>query len=369
MPQPAPHKPVDYSKFDNLTDSDEDESTDAAFTPSQLGLVRESLPEWDQSRTESCDCENCRAKAEAAERAASSMAKSQSSSKASIPQTPGSPGNFDWGKALGTSAKAKIAEGKATRTHGLDENTHRFGTESGDHSSHSAMHGNFSANGHASTGRQSSQGMSPSSNGNTDLALSPTRASAARLALHEDFARTYLAREGFSHNVVCNVLDRLELSKNSGSGESPDEACVRIFSELRIPFDQHAMSKFIANPPDQSSKGKKKQASPKLLRGPGNSRSNHATKPDPDAFKAALAKHGFTGGLLAAHLLFAHWSCKLHSNQTLLTCPISAASKIPCTLLAGLSVCPRACSLFAQRPITQQWPAFHLCSSHDDHNI
>jgi len=231
VPQPASHKPVDYSKFDNLTDSDEDESPDTAFTPSQLGL-----PEWDQTRTESCDCENCRAKAEAAERAASSMAKSQSSSRASIPQTPGSPGTFDWGKALGASAKAKIAEGKATRTHGLDENTYRFGAESGEHGSHSAMNGHSSsANGHSSTGRQSSQGTSSSSNGNTDLALSPTRASAARLALHEQFARTYLTKEGFSHNVVCNVSDRLELFKNSGSGESPDEACVRIFSELRIP--------------------------------------------------------------------------------------------------------------------------------------
>jgi len=295
VPQPAPHKPVDYSKFDNLTDSDEDESPDTAFTPSQLGL-----PEWDQTRTESCDCENCRAKAEAAERAASSMAKSQSSSRASIPQTPGSPGTFDWGKALGASAKAKIAEGKATRTHGLDENTYRFGAESGEHGSHSAMNGHSSsANGHSSTGRQSSQGTSSSSNGNTDLALSPTRASAARLALHEQFARTYLTKEGFSHNVVCNVSDRLELFKNSGSGESPDEACVRIFSELRIPFDRHAMTKYIANPPSESSTGKKKQASPKLPpRGPSNSRSKHATKPDPDAFKAALAKHGFTGGLL-----------------------------------------------------------------------
>ncbi|KAL0043335.1 hypothetical protein WJX79_001721 [Trebouxia sp. C0005] len=55
VPQPAPHKPIDYSKFDNLTDSDEDDSTDTAFTPSHLGL-----PEWDQTRTESCDCENCR---------------------------------------------------------------------------------------------------------------------------------------------------------------------------------------------------------------------------------------------------------------------------------------------------------------------
>ena len=364
MPQPAPHKPVDYSKFDNLTDSDEDESTDTAFTPSQLGL-----PEWDQTRTESCDCENCRAKAEAAERAASSMAKSQSSSRASIPQTPGSPGNFDWGKALGASAKAKIAEGKATRTHGLDDNTYRFGAESGHHGSHSATNGNsFLANGHASTGRQSSQGMSSSSNGNTDLALSPTRASAARLALHEDFARTYLAKEGFSHNVICNVLDRLELFKNSGSGESPDEACVRIFSELRIPFDRHAMSKYIANPPDQSSKGKKKQGSPKLPpRGPSNSRSKHATKPDPDAFKAALAKHGFTGGLPCILCsLIVH--CKLHSNPSLLPCPVSAASKIPPTLLASLSVCPFACSLFAQTCITRSWPELHLCSSHDDRN-
>ncbi len=258
------------------------------------------LPEWDQTRTESCGCENCRAKAEAAERAASSMAKSQSSSKPSVPQTPGSPGKFDFGKALGASAKAKNAEGKATRTHGLDENTYRFGAESGDHSSHSAMNGNFSpANGRSSTGRQSSQGTSSSSNGNghSDLALSPTRGSAARLALHEEFARTYLTKEGFPHNVVCNVLDRLELFKNSGSGESPDEACVRIFSELRIPFDRHAMTKYIANPPSESSKGKKKQASPKLPPcGPSNSRSKHATKPDPDAFKAALAKHGLTGG-------------------------------------------------------------------------
>ncbi|KAL0045650.1 hypothetical protein WJX82_000668 [Trebouxia sp. C0006] len=244
VPQPAPHKPVDYSKFDNLTDSDEDESPNTVFTSAQMGT-------------------------------------------------------FDWGKALGASAKAKIAEGKATRTHGLDENTYRFGAESGEHGSHSAMNGHSSsANGHSSTGRQSSQGTSSSSNGNTDLALSPTRASAARLALHEEFARTYLTKEGFSHNVVCNVLDRLELFKNSGSGESPDEACVRIFSELRIPFDRHAMTKYIANPPSESSKGKKKQASPKLPpRGPSNSRSKHATKPDPDAFKAALAKHGFTASV------------------------------------------------------------------------
>ena len=111
-----------------------------------------------------------------------------------------------------------------------------FGAESGDHGSHSAVNGHSSsASGHSNTGRQSSQDTSSSSNRNTDLALSPTRASAARLALHEEFARTYLAKEGFSHNVICNVLDRLELFKNSGSGESPDEACVRIFSELRIP--------------------------------------------------------------------------------------------------------------------------------------
>ena len=344
MPQPAPHKPVDYSKFDNLIDSDEDGSTAAAFTPSQPGL-----PEWDQTRRESCDCENCRTKAEAQERAASSMARSQSSSKASFPQTPGLPGKFDWGKALGASAKAKIAEGKATRTHGLDENTHRFGTASGDHSSNSAMNGNFfSANGHSSTERQSSQGISPRSNGNTDLALSPTRASAARLAVHEEFARTYLAREGFSHNVICNVLDRLELFKNSASGESPDEACVRIFSELRIPFDRHAMSKYIANPPAESSNGKKKQASPKLLpRGPSNSRSKHATKPDPDAFKAALAKHGLTGRLSCIPFV-----CPLlmqAAKRSLFPCPVSAAAKILCTVLAGLSLGPRACSLFAQQ--------------------
>ena len=324
MPQPAPHKPIDYSKFDNLTDSDEDDSTDTAFTPSHLGL-----PEWDQTRTESCDCENCRVKAEAADRAASSMARSQSSSKASIPQTPGLPGKFDWGKALGASAKAKIAEGKASRTHGLDENTYRFGAESGDLSSRSGMNGNpFSANGHSSTGRQSSQGTSPSVNGNTDLALSPTRASAARLALHEQFARTYLAKQGVSHNVICDVLDRLQLIKNSGSGESPDEACVRVFSELRIPFDRHAMSKYIVNPPDQSSKGKNKQASPELPpRGPSNSRSQHATKPDPDAFKAALAKHGFTGELLAVHPLFAHCSCKLQSNQSFSAVPYISCLK------------------------------------------
>jgi len=158
----------------------------------------------------------------------------------------------------------------------------------------------------------------------------------------------YLAREGFSHNVICNVLDRLELFKNSGSGESPDEACVRIFSELRIPFDRHAMSKYIANPPAESSNGKKKQASPKLLpRGPSNSRSKHATKPDPDAFKAALAKHGLTGRLSCIPFV-----CPLlmqAAKRSLFPCPVSAAAKILCTVLAGLSLGPRACSLFAQQ--------------------
>lgn len=289
LPKPPAHKPVDYSKFDNLTDSDEDGSMDAAFTPSQLGF-----PEWGQTQTESCDCEHCRARAEAAERASAAISH-PSSSKAAVLQAPESPPVFDFGKAFGASSKSKIVEGKATRTHGLNENTHRFQKPTSNHSRHHATNGNSSlASGHSNAGKQSSQVVLPGSHGESDIALSSSHASKPSLSLHEEFARLYLAKLGVPFAVTCSVLDRLKELQHSACGEEPDAALVRVFSEHHIPLDSHELAMFLNKPPEKvKGKGKGKQGSPKLpLR---NSRSNHTAKPDPEGFMAALAKHGFTG--------------------------------------------------------------------------
>lgn len=277
-----------------MDDSDDDDTEHGVFTPSELGF-----PEPDSTNAD-CECEHCQARAEAAKRTAASATRLQASSNRAPSQqqlTPGSPG-FNFSKALGESAKVKIAEGKASRTHGLDENTHPFHASSGDHSWHSAMNGmeasssHATANGHTKSEKQSSQVSK--SKGNSDSAVS--RASGSPLDVHRGFVCDYLAGQGYPHAVTCNVLERLELFRDSASGESADEAIVRIFGELRIALDPKELIAYAASP-DIGSNQEKKQSSPRGKQQQRNGRSKHETKPDPDAFKAALAKHGFTGSL------------------------------------------------------------------------
>lgn len=253
------------------------------YTPSQLGM-----PDWSQGQSSKpeCECEHCRAQAEAVERSAAKAARASNSSNNSSFQMapPGTPG-FDYSKALGDSTKAKIAEGKATRIHSLVENTHPFEALASGH----AMNGTSSssvgpaANGHVKSGQVKSSKRKTSKEDFEDIS---------------GFIRHYLAGLGYSaaSPVTCNALDRLEWYKESASSETDTEAIVRIFDELRIPMDTKALVAYTTGA--YSSRYKQRPSSPRSKQQQQHTaKSKHASKPDPEAFKAALAKHGFTANI------------------------------------------------------------------------
>ena len=67
---PARYRPIDYSKFDNLLDSDEE--SEHAYTPADLGIG--NIPLGRTEAEDMCACTRCHGWAEAAEQAAAGAA-------------------------------------------------------------------------------------------------------------------------------------------------------------------------------------------------------------------------------------------------------------------------------------------------------
>ena len=118
---------------------------------------------------------------------------------------------------------------------------------------------------------------------------------------YRSFIQKYLNDCDYPPMVVCNVLERFEGSTQSG--EPPELAVARIFHELSIPVDCTRLDFASVQGSLKESKGKEESptASKKKQESPSSrQRQSHPeSKPppgmaaDPEAFKAALAKHGF----------------------------------------------------------------------------
>lgn len=73
-----PYKPMDYSKFDKLLDSDSDEESEQAYTPAELGPGSVPYGRTDLEPEPGCPCVPCQHKVEAAKQAAAAAAHAES---------------------------------------------------------------------------------------------------------------------------------------------------------------------------------------------------------------------------------------------------------------------------------------------------
>ena len=289
LAKPASYKPIDYSKFDNLLDSDEE--SEHAYTPADLGLgdmpVGRSEAEGEEC---GCACVHCRERAAAAEEAALAAAaaeKQRSNSSKSVAIHTSSKSNFDWGKAFKSqSVKSKIVEGRANHAHGIEDSTQQFpvsflgekdvakGTGAAQKQSNSAK-----------PVRKSDHGKAAKSIASNELSDSDWRPD-----LHPtfdiccDFVRMHLPEHGCSDDVVRKVVKKLTLLKESKSTREPMVALVSIFAEHRLGFDSAdliAYGKKLMNDRKQQQNGRKQQQKPK-----------DAHLPDPLGFQALMEKQG-----------------------------------------------------------------------------
>ena len=290
LAKPASYKPIDYSKFDNLFDSDEE--SEHAYTPADLGLGDIPLGETEAEDEErGCTCVHCRERAEAAQEAAAAAAaaaaeKQRSNSSQSVAVHSSSKSKFDWGKAFNKdqSVKAKIAEGKANRAHGIEDSTLRFPVSipceknvakgSGDAHKASSSAKSLKMSGHSKGPK------SIASNELSDPDWRPDLNPTFEICL--DFVRMHLPARGCSDEVVCKVVKKLISMKESNSTRTPMVALMSIFAEQRLAFDSAdliAYAKKCMNDRKQQQNDRKQQQKPK-------------DAPDPLGFQAMMEKQG-----------------------------------------------------------------------------
>ena len=292
LPKPAPYKPLDYSKFDNLVDSDED-SDHGVYTPADLGMGDIPIGGTDSDAGCGCACVHCRERAEAAEEAAvAAAAQQRSSSSKSVTAHSSSQSGFDFSKALKSeSVKAKIAEGKASRANGIEDSTLRFPVtipHDKDVAKVTGVPKSDNKSGHSKAPK------SITSTAQSDLVLRPT------FDTCYGFAQKSLPLRGYSDRVLCNVLEKLTLFKESKSSEDPMAALMRIFVELRIdvnPADLVAYARKCTHGRKQQQKSKQtgglEQKSAQQREAEALAlKYSHAHLPDSEGFQAMMAKQG-----------------------------------------------------------------------------
>lgn len=242
--KPAPHKPVDYGKWDRLQDSDDDSDQDHAYMPADLGLGDMELGAelGGTDPDPGCACEHCRQRAEVAERAAAATAKKHSSSSKSVTASTTSQSGFDFGKAVSRQpVKANTAEGRASCTH--DTNGIALPASAADS-------GGESFQGTLALQKQSESAKAGKKTGHSKPAKSTTAPEHSDLVLRPtfdmcyNFVQTHLPSQGFSDRVLCNVLEKLSLSRKRNPTEEPAAALTRTFVELRIDLDPQALVDF-----------------------------------------------------------------------------------------------------------------------------
>ena len=230
LAKPAPYKPVDYSKFDNITDSDE-ESDHGMFGQPQMDLTDFALSKGDDEDPV-CTCDHCRAKAQQARRAKQNSA--SSSKPASQPTS--SQSGFNFGKAV-ENARTTNADNKAKSVHHPEDSTYLSPGASNSNMSlvKAPKEGAAMINGHTKSPKKSGQmkflNSNAPQNGISDPVLRPT------YEICSGFLQTYLPARGFSDRVMCNVLERLAIHHVQNTGEDPLSGLMRIFLELHIDLD------------------------------------------------------------------------------------------------------------------------------------
>ena len=234
-----------------------------------------------------CSCERCQAKAAEAERAASQF--DQFFSSKSAAQQPSSQSSFNFDQALrNDSVKAKIAEGKANRTHDLEDSTHRFGGKAPMSIVKSGKGDVAVSNGHPKSPAMSSHSKAFQSSASamdiSSLVFSTT------FDICYSFVQSYLPACGFSDRVMCNVLERLTLYKESASTEIPMDAVKRIFGELHIEWHPEDLQAFltkhsVAHSSQQQPSAAKRSEAEALAK-----QLKRANIPNPEGFHALLEK-------------------------------------------------------------------------------
>lgn len=279
LAKPAPYSTLNYSKFDKLVDSDEESEHNGIYTPAELGLGPAELglghPFGETEDEPECGCArvHCRERAEAAEQAVAAAAvaeKQRSSSSKSIAVHNSSKSDFDFGKALKSqSVKAKIAEGKANRAHGIEDSTLRFPVTIPREDDVAKVKG-----GSAKPAKKSGHSKGPksiTSDELDDVASRPT------FDICIGFVREHLPPRGCSDRMVSNIVEKLTLLKQSKSSREPMVALVSIFAELRIGFDSADLIAYSR----RHVNARKKESKPK-----------DAHLPDPLGFQALMEKQG-----------------------------------------------------------------------------
>lgn len=254
IPKAPSHSLVDYSKFDNIEDSSEEEE-DTISPGCCCEKCRNAWPHDDPDE-EALD-ENDRHDKES-----TSMATTKSTSSARPAKAAASSSGFSFSKALGDAAKKQIAEGKAARSANLQASAHR----SSSHPDHLGLTKSVSP------GKQchvASQGLT-------------TESAMDRLfAMQNKIISAFLERKGLGR-MVPTVVHALNCYRQSDTAEeSPDEAVFRIFSGLEIPVDCDEIPSLPAALPtnDQSPKSKVN--------------SNVWTENSSEQLGNVLKKHGF----------------------------------------------------------------------------
>lgn len=317
--KPASYKPIDYSRFENLFDSDEE--SEHAYTPADLGLGDIPLGETEAEDEEhGCTCVHCRERAEAAEQAAAAAAaaaKQRSNSRQSVAVHSSSKSNFDWGKAINKnqSVKAKIAEGKANRAHGIEDSTLRFPVSipcerdvakgSGDAQKASSSAKSVKKSGHSKAPKSITSNEPSDPDWRPDL--NPT------FEICCDFVRMHLPARGGSDDVVRKVVKKLILMKESKSSRTPMVALMSIFAEQRLAFDSAdliAYAKKCVNDRKQQQNDRKQQQKPKDV-------------PDTLGLQAMMEKQG----LADANTTFSFTSLSGNHQQHTQSGPLEADSE------------------------------------------
>lgn len=277
LAKPAPYSTLNYSKFDNLVDSDEESEHNGIYTPAELGLGH-PFSETEVEPECGCACAHCRERAEAAEEAAAAAVaaeKQRSNSSKSIAVHNASKSEFDFGKALKSqSVKAKIAEGKANRAHGIEDSTLRFPvTIPREDDVGKGKRDPHKQSGSAKPAKKSGHSKAPksiTSDESDDVAL-PT------FDICIGFVLEHLPPRGCSDRMVSSIVEKLTSLKQSKSSREPMVALVSIFAELRIGFDSADLIAYSR----RHVNARKKESKPK-----------DAHLPDPLGFQALMEKQG-----------------------------------------------------------------------------
>ena len=302
LAKPASYKPVDYSKFDNITDSDE-ESDHGMFGQPQMDFGEFPLGKGDEEDVPDCSCEHC-AKAEAGRRAAAAVAAKQlASSSKSAAQSSSSKSGFNFGKAV-ENAKSTIAESKAKIVHNPEDSTCSSPGASDSNMSlvKAPKEGTATLNGHKKSPKKPGQVKFMNSyvpNGISDPVLRPT------YQLCCGFVQTYLPARGYSDRVMCNVLDRLAFHNVSNTGEDPLSGLMQILLGLHIDLDPEDLVAYarkggVAHKRQQEAERAEEEAQKhgKQTVEKVAEQLNNLSIPNPPMLQAMLAKHGLKGSTI-----------------------------------------------------------------------